>query len=396
MRLTTDFFSYPFSIGAACARVGCLPRADARFVVDIVGGSNIRPTAHIEFQCLRKICVLLAGMFPDRGELLVRAVGPRLPKVMGNPSSLDDAPNAQSLGRRPLGREPVRVMPEISPPILAECHQADYVSFRAANGTAPDVVVFFHPGVRETIATQHEYRGSLEALRRHAAGASAPHHRVRRGATPSSRRTLRGAPASEGAAARKGRHGPEPVRFASIRRQLLRQAGWRRTTGCGCRPNAARRVVSLGVCCVLKVPAVRSASSFSLLVSYMPYWPPRRQLLLSCASSCTRLLVRSAEPSYQQPCREALGAPRRSRAAALPTTGTEFEICSRTPSPRAHKSHKSCTSPPTGFATYFLAMLAGEDRNMKCGEAIKRCIAQFQKQQGRAPLVLDLGCGTAY
>ena len=164
VRLTTDFFSYPFSIGAACARVGCLPRADARFVVDIVGGSNIRPTAHIEFQCLRKICVLLAGMFPDRGELLVRAVGPRLPKVMGNPSSLDDAPNAQSLGRRPLGREPVRVMPEISPPILAECHQADYVSFRAANGTAPDVVVFFHPGVRETIATQHEYRGILSKL----------------------------------------------------------------------------------------------------------------------------------------------------------------------------------------------------------------------------------------
>jgi SAM-dependent methyltransferase len=47
-----------------------------------------------------------------------------------------------------------------------------------------------------------------------------------------------------------------------------------------------------------------------------------------------------------------------------------------------------------GFATYFLAMLADEDRNVKYAEAIKQCIAQFQKQQGRAPLVLDLGCGT--
>ena len=47
-----------------------------------------------------------------------------------------------------------------------------------------------------------------------------------------------------------------------------------------------------------------------------------------------------------------------------------------------------------GFATYFLAMLADEDRNVKYAEAIKQCIAQFKKQQGRAPLVLDLGCGT--
>ena len=47
-----------------------------------------------------------------------------------------------------------------------------------------------------------------------------------------------------------------------------------------------------------------------------------------------------------------------------------------------------------GFATYFLAMLADEDRNVKYAEAIKQCIAQFRKQQGRAPLVLDLGCGT--
>ena len=47
-----------------------------------------------------------------------------------------------------------------------------------------------------------------------------------------------------------------------------------------------------------------------------------------------------------------------------------------------------------GFATYFLAMLADEDRNVKYAEAIKQCIAQFQEQQGRAPVVLDLGCGT--
>ena len=47
-----------------------------------------------------------------------------------------------------------------------------------------------------------------------------------------------------------------------------------------------------------------------------------------------------------------------------------------------------------GFATYFLAMLADEDRNVKYAEAIKQCIAQFRKQQGRSPIVLDLGCGT--
>jgi len=39
-------------------------------------------------------------------------------------------------------------------------------------------------------------------------------------------------------------------------------------------------------------------------------------------------------------------------------------------------------------------MLADEDRNVKYAEAIKQRIAQFRKQQGRSPIVLDLGCGT--
>ena len=47
-----------------------------------------------------------------------------------------------------------------------------------------------------------------------------------------------------------------------------------------------------------------------------------------------------------------------------------------------------------GFASYFLAMLADQDRNVQYGRAIQACIAAFKEKERRAPVVLDLGCGT--
>ena len=47
-----------------------------------------------------------------------------------------------------------------------------------------------------------------------------------------------------------------------------------------------------------------------------------------------------------------------------------------------------------GLPAYFLPMLDDRDRNVKYELAIQRTIEQFRAEQGRAPRVVDLGCGT--
>ena len=47
-----------------------------------------------------------------------------------------------------------------------------------------------------------------------------------------------------------------------------------------------------------------------------------------------------------------------------------------------------------GFASYFLSMLSDADRNDAYERAIEACIGDFEAAEGRAPRVLDLGCGT--
>lgn len=48
----------------------------------------------------------------------------------------------------------------------------------------------------------------------------------------------------------------------------------------------------------------------------------------------------------------------------------------------------------SGLAKYFLAMLDDADRNHKYGLGIKACIDEFNRVEGRAPTVLDIGVGT--
>ena len=48
----------------------------------------------------------------------------------------------------------------------------------------------------------------------------------------------------------------------------------------------------------------------------------------------------------------------------------------------------------TGMPSYFVSMLDDADRGAKYEEAISRCIRAFEREQGRAPRVLDLGCGS--
>ena len=48
----------------------------------------------------------------------------------------------------------------------------------------------------------------------------------------------------------------------------------------------------------------------------------------------------------------------------------------------------------SGFATYFLSMLSDGDRNDAYEAGIAACLRAFAAEQGRAPVVLDLGCGT--
>ena len=45
-------------------------------------------------------------------------------------------------------------------------------------------------------------------------------------------------------------------------------------------------------------------------------------------------------------------------------------------------------------ATYFRSMLADVDRAVQYEEAISKCIEDFKLFEGRAPVVLDIGCGT--
>ena len=47
-----------------------------------------------------------------------------------------------------------------------------------------------------------------------------------------------------------------------------------------------------------------------------------------------------------------------------------------------------------GLAKYFLSMLDDKDRNVKYGEAIKKCIEEFKTKEQRKPRVLDIGIGT--
>ena len=47
-----------------------------------------------------------------------------------------------------------------------------------------------------------------------------------------------------------------------------------------------------------------------------------------------------------------------------------------------------------GLAKYFLSMLDDKDRNVKYGEAIKKCIEEFETKEQRKPRVLDIGIGT--
>jgi len=54
----------------------------------------------------------------------------------------------------------------------------------------------------------------------------------------------------------------------------------------------------------------------------------------------------------------------------------------------------SYTPADGGFAKYFFSMLDDKDRNHQYGEAIKSCIAEFIKKEGREPKVLDIGIGT--
>jgi len=48
----------------------------------------------------------------------------------------------------------------------------------------------------------------------------------------------------------------------------------------------------------------------------------------------------------------------------------------------------------SGLPAYFLPMLDDKDRNDLYSKAIKETIEAFIAEQGRAPRVLDLGCGT--
>jgi len=48
----------------------------------------------------------------------------------------------------------------------------------------------------------------------------------------------------------------------------------------------------------------------------------------------------------------------------------------------------------SGLPAYFLPMLDDEDRNKSYSMAIKDTIARFFREQGRAPRVIDVGCGT--
>jgi hypothetical protein len=47
-----------------------------------------------------------------------------------------------------------------------------------------------------------------------------------------------------------------------------------------------------------------------------------------------------------------------------------------------------------GLAKYFLSMLDDKDRNVKYGEAIEKCIKEFETKEQRKPRVLDIGIGT--
>lgn len=47
-----------------------------------------------------------------------------------------------------------------------------------------------------------------------------------------------------------------------------------------------------------------------------------------------------------------------------------------------------------GFAAYFVPMMLDTDRNEAYRRAIAAAVADFQRDEGRAPVVLDLGCGT--
>jgi SAM-dependent methyltransferase len=48
----------------------------------------------------------------------------------------------------------------------------------------------------------------------------------------------------------------------------------------------------------------------------------------------------------------------------------------------------------SGFPKYFFGMLDDKDRNSKYSDAIKACIEEFIKKEGREPTVLDIGIGT--
>jgi len=47
-----------------------------------------------------------------------------------------------------------------------------------------------------------------------------------------------------------------------------------------------------------------------------------------------------------------------------------------------------------GFASYFVPMMLDAGRNVAYRQAIEAAVADFKRNEGRAPVVLDLGTGT--
>lgn len=176
MRLKSDEYSYAATIANAVLLAGVnmnkgsgkkskkIPRAPSATgvtYIDLVGASNMIPESSIEIQQLSPLVINLCCMFPSRGELHVRVVGPAMPDSDCVPTMLADGgcfsstPQYYGAGQVPGDA-----------PAWASIHKADYLSFRRSlpPQKQPDLICLFNPGVMENFQCQWEFLSLLHQL----------------------------------------------------------------------------------------------------------------------------------------------------------------------------------------------------------------------------------------
>lgn len=134
--------------------------------IDVVGCCNMfAESSSIEVGRVATLVIHLCAMFPNRGELHVRCVGPSLP-AKGVPAHVDPGTYITSKPYYCSATNAGKPCASGSKPAWASVHRAHYPRFRSElpPDERADLVCLFNPGVLESHESQREYVVLLQQL----------------------------------------------------------------------------------------------------------------------------------------------------------------------------------------------------------------------------------------